>query len=328
MKHDIDLVIAWVDGSDPAWQAEKAAVTGAADDGGAVRYRDWDNLHYLFRGIDKFLPWIRKVHFITWGHLPPWLNTDAPRLHIVRHEDYLPEAYRPTFNSNAIELNLHRIEGLAEHFIYANDDMFFLRPLSPDFFFQNGLPVDSCVEEAHQFFSGAIDHIIGNNLAAINRHFPKKATVKGLRRQWYSPRLGKGLLKNLYMSPFACFVGFHNPHVPFAYLKSTFEAVWAAEETALDATCRHRLRSIEDVNHWLCRYWQFVTGRFVPTGTDRGQFFSIGRDNPAIAAAITGQQVPMICLNDDDPHLHFEQEKQTLQQLFEQLLPERSAFER
>ncbi len=328
MKHDIDLVITWVDGNDPAWQAAKAAAIGTADDGGTVRYRDWDLLPYLFRGIDTFLPFIRTVHLVTWGHLPSWLNTNAPRLHIVRHEDYLPEAYRPTFNSNAIELNVHRIEGLAEHFIYANDDMFFLRPLSPDFFFQNGLPVDACVEEAHQFFSGAIDHIIGNNLSVINTHFSKTSVLKQQWRQWYSPRQGKGLFKNLYMSPFACFAGFYNPHVPFAYRKSTFEAVWAAEEQRLDHTCRHTLRSIEDVNHWLCRYWQFVTGSFAPADPRRGRFFSIGRDDALIADAIRHAQYPMICLNDDDPALDFETEKQTLQQLFEQLLPEPSAFER
>lgn len=328
MNNEIDLVITWVDGADRAWLAEKAQVTGIADDGGAVRFRDWDILQYLFRGIDKFLPWIRTVHFVTWGHLPPWLDPDAPRLHIVNHRDFIPEAYLPTFNSNAIELNLHRIDGLAEQFIYANDDMFFLRPLPPEFFFKDGLPVDACVEEAHQFFSGSIDHIIGNDLSVINAHFPKKATVKRNRGKWYSLRLGKGLLKNLYMSPFACFAGFHNPHVPFSYLKSTFEAVWQAEPQRMNATCEHRLRSIEDLNHWLCRYWQFATGNFVPAAPDRGRFFSIGRDDTAIATAITGQQFPMICLNDDDPAVDHDAAKQRLKHVFEQILPERSAFER
>lgn len=328
MKPEIDLVIPWVDGADEAWLAEKQCVTGAAPDGGVVRFRDWDNLQYLFRGIETFLPFIRKVHFVTWGHLPPWMNTECEKLHIVNHRDYIPAEYLPTFNSNTIELNFHRIDGLAEQFICANDDMFFLQPLTPDFFFRDGMPVDACVEEAHQFFSGSIDHIIGNNLAAINRHFPKKETVRRLRRQWYSPKLKKGLLKNLYMSPFACFTGFHNPHIPFAYCKSTFETVWKAESNALDGTCRHRTRSVEDVNHWLCRYWQFVTGNFIPDGVNRGCFFSIGRDDAAIEAAITKQQYPMICLNDDDPNIEFESAKETLKQLFEQVLPNKSAFEK
>lgn len=328
MKPEIDLVIPWVDGADEAWLAEKQQVTGIKPDANNVRFRDWDNLQFLFRGIERFLPFIRTVHFVTWGHLPPWMNTACEKLHIVNHRDYIPADYLPTFNSNTIELNFHRIEGLAEQFICANDDMFFLQPLTPEFFFKDGVPVDACIEEAHQFFSGPIDHIIGNNLAVVNKHFQKKETVRRLHRQWYSPKLKKGALKNLYMSPFACFTGFHNPHIPFAYNKSTFEAVWEAEADLLNATCLHRTRSIEDVNHWLCRYWQFTTGRFAPAAPERGCFFSIGRDDEAIAKAITEQQYPMICLNDDDPAIDFETAKQALRQLFEQVLPERSAFEK
>ncbi len=328
MKTEIDLVIPWVDGSDPAWQEEKSRVTGMLPDGGSVRFRDWDNLHYLFRGIEAFLPFIRKVHFVTWGHLPPWLNTACEKLNVVNHRDFIPEDYLPTFTANAIELNFHRIEGLSEHFIYANDDMFFLRPLSPDFFFKDGVPVDVCIEIPHQFFSGQIDHMIGNDLAVINKHFSKKQTIKQNRRKWYSPKLGAGALKNLYTSPFACFTGFYDPHIPFAYRKSTFEAVWKAEPELLDNTCRFPVRSPEMVNQWLFRYWQFATGNFVPDGADRGCFFSIGRDDAAIADTISHRRYPMICLNDDDPSLDFEQAKQQLQDLFQQILPNKSAFEK
>ena len=328
MKPEIDLVIPWVDGSDPAWLAEKSHTTGKPLDGDNVRFRDWDNLQYLFRGIETFLPFIRKVHFVTWGHLPPWLNTECDKLHVVNHRDFIPEDYLPTFTANAIELNFHRIEGLSEQFIYANDDMFFLRPLSADFFFQNGSPVDVCIEIPHQFFSGQIDHMIGNNLAIINKHFSKKNVIKTHRRKWYSPKLGTGALKNLYTSPFACFTGFYDPHIPFAYCKSTFEAVWEAEPTLLDNTCRFPTRSPEMVNQWLCRYWQFVTGNFIPDGAHRGRFFSIGRDDDAIADAILHQRYPMICLNDDDPTLDFEQAKQRINALFEQILPNKSAFEK
>ena len=211
---------------------------------------------------------------------------------------------------------------------YANDDMFFLKPLSPDFFFKNGAPVDNGIESPHRFFSGSIDHIIGNNLAVINKHFPKKETLRRHRKQWFSPRQGKGLLKNLYLAPFACFTGFFDPHLPFAYRKSVWEDVWKAEEGTLDATCSHKLRSTEDLNHWLMRYWQLADGRFVPAKGNRGQFFSIGRDNEEIAAAISKQTQPMICLNDDDPQLDFEAEKATLIGLFEQILPNKSSFER
>ena len=47
----------------------------------------------------------------------------------------------PVFNSRSIETKIHRIPGLAEHFIYFNDDMILLRPVSKSDFFENNLPV-------------------------------------------------------------------------------------------------------------------------------------------------------------------------------------------
>ena len=107
----IDFVIIWVDGSDPEWRAVKNQYVPKAigEDDQEVRYRDWDNLQYWFRGVEKYTPWVNKIHFVTWGHLPKWLNVNHPKLHIVNHKDYIPEEYLPTFNSHTIEMNLHRI---------------------------------------------------------------------------------------------------------------------------------------------------------------------------------------------------------------------------
>ena len=97
-KTEIDFVITWVDGSDPAWLREKAAYGGQeinertpSVDARDVRYLDHGLLRYWFRGVEKFAPWVRKIHFVTWGHLPAWLDTGHPKLHIVRHEDYIPK---------------------------------------------------------------------------------------------------------------------------------------------------------------------------------------------------------------------------------------------
>ena len=79
---------------------------------------------------------------MTWGHLPEWLDTTNPKLHIVNHKDYIPEEFLPTFNANTIELNLHRIEGLADQFVYFNDDMFVTNYVKPAEFFKNGIPRD------------------------------------------------------------------------------------------------------------------------------------------------------------------------------------------
>ena len=106
MNNNVDIVITWVDGSDPNWLAEKKMYTKKSNN---VRYRDWDNLVYIFRGIEQFMPWVHKIYFVTWGHLPKWLNIDNEKLVIVNHQDYIPEKYLPTFNSNVLDLNMFRM---------------------------------------------------------------------------------------------------------------------------------------------------------------------------------------------------------------------------
>ena len=107
MKHGaIDFVVTWVDGNDPAWQQEKQKYTAVNADVRVNRYREWDQLKYWFRAVEKYAPWVNKIHFVTWGHLPEWLDTTNPKLNIVNHKDYIPEEYLPTFSSHTIELHL------------------------------------------------------------------------------------------------------------------------------------------------------------------------------------------------------------------------------
>lgn len=139
MKEAIDCVILWVDGSDPEWIAQKNKYAGIKIenvDNKEDRYRDWDTLKYLFRGIEKYASWFRKVFLVTCGQIPEWIDTSYPKLEIVFHEEFIPEQYLPTFNSHTIELNLHRIKELSNEFVYFNDDMFILRKTRPTDFFK------------------------------------------------------------------------------------------------------------------------------------------------------------------------------------------------
>ncbi len=327
----IDLIIPWVDGSDPAWLEEKRRVLreeASAGDDRLIRYRDWDNLQYLFRGIERFLPWIRTVHFVTWGHLPKWLNADCKKLHIVKHTEYIPAEYLPTYSSHTIELNFHRIEGLAEQFIYANDDMFFLREMKPEDFFRKGLPVDKAVQNVLQFWSrDGIDHIVANNLLCINENFQKRECISRNRAKWMYTGYGKGLLRNLYLQPFSHFTGIEDDHIPFAYLKETWKRVWEAEREVLDQTCRNHLRTPMDVNQWLMRYWQLAEGNFIPDGSRRGCLYVIGKEDKAIEKTLREQSLPMVCLSDDTENLDFEKEKTFINGLLQELLPDKSSFE-
>lgn len=136
----VDAVYLWVDGEDLRWQARRdtrlQAHQGYAQPKEAVspsRFRQHDELRYSLRSLDLYAPWIRHVWLVTDQQVPDWLLTDHPRLTVVDHTDILPSTGLPTFNSHALSANLHRIEGLAEHFLYMNDDVFFGRPVDPSY---------------------------------------------------------------------------------------------------------------------------------------------------------------------------------------------------
>ena len=176
---DIDFIVPWVDGSDPQWIAEfnkYCPEDKRIIDASAKRYRDYGLLKYWFRGVEKFAPWVRKVHFVTCGQKPEWLNLDAPKLHWVKHEDYIPREYLPVFSANPIEMYMHHIPDLAEHFVYFNDDFFLIAPVKETFFFKNGLPCDSAILGTISLTD--IGHILLNNNNLINQRFNKKKVEK------------------------------------------------------------------------------------------------------------------------------------------------------
>ena len=141
---DIDFVVTWVDMNDPVWKKDFAKAKGIIDNSrnqfSEARFRDYGFLKYWFRGVEKFAPWVRRIHFVTCGQRPEWLDTSNPRLHLVSHRDYIPEKYLPTFNSTVLEFYLDRIPGLSERFVYFNDDFYLTSPTGPDrFFAEDGL---------------------------------------------------------------------------------------------------------------------------------------------------------------------------------------------
>ena len=120
---NIDAVVMWVDGSDPEWLKEKKKYSPVKvdDSNSANRFRDWGLMKYWFRSIEKYMPWIRKIFFVTWGHTPDFLKLDHPKLRIINHTEFIPKQYLPTFSSHTIEMNLFRITDLSEYFVLFND---------------------------------------------------------------------------------------------------------------------------------------------------------------------------------------------------------------
>lgn len=327
----IDFVITWVDDNDPIWQEAFRAYLPQSqytDDVRCLRYRNWDNLRYLFRGVEKFAPWVNQVHLVTCGHIPDWLNTNAPKLHLVKHSDYIPNEYLPTFNSDTIILNLHRIEELSEQFVFFDDDMFLIDKVESKFFFRNGLPCDKAAFNALSP-TGVFMHNIVNNIEIINTTFNKHKMLCKHPWKWFSHHAGTKLLRTLFLSPWPHFTGFYDPHLPQVFLKSTFEEVWEKNEDILLSTTASRFRSITDVTSWLIRYWQLVKGDFVPLNVNRdGVCFSISDDSlDQIVRTIESQKKRIVCLNDGEVS-SFEAAKDRINAAFHKILPEKSSFEK
>ena len=113
---------------------------------------------------------MRRIFLVTAGQRPSWLADDE-RITLVDHRDILPADALPTFNSQAIETSLHRIPGLAEHFVYVNDDVFLGRPTRPELFFSPGGAAAAFVGDASIGLPGSADkpflHAAANNRALL-----------------------------------------------------------------------------------------------------------------------------------------------------------------
>ncbi|WP_165857709.1 stealth family protein [Marinobacter sp. JSM 1782161] len=148
----IDAVITWVDGDDPAhrqkleqclgwrarWKPKAAART---------RYADSGELEYCVSSLLRFAPWLRRIFIVTDAQTPAFLNNLprdlADRVRVVDHTAIFAgyEDLLPTFNSLSIETMLWRVPGLADRFIYFNDDCFLVKPVAPSDFFDDDHPV-------------------------------------------------------------------------------------------------------------------------------------------------------------------------------------------
>lgn len=330
LDEKIDLVVLWVDGSDEEWLKEKNKYLEIKGDARENRFRDCDNLQYVFRGIEKYVSWANKIYFITWGHVPSWLNTDNDRIVIVKHEDFIPKEYLPTFNSNVIELNLHRIESLSEKFVLLNDDLFFLKPTTAKDFFVNGKPTDVYAEYTQLATSYNDVHYMmkANILSIINKHFDKQDCVKKHFKKFINLKYGDLNFKTLHSIKFKKkFVGFWNFHAPQPYLKETFKEIWEKENDNLEYACTNKFRASSDLGHYLCRYWQMVSGNFEPK-KDEGKYLVYLDDNTQNIKDLRSGRYKYVCINDAFVDINFEKAKAEINAILQELLPEKSEFEK
>jgi len=213
MESPVDLVYCWCDDADAVWREKRdrfAAERGyvmSGHESGACRYRSNDDLRFSLRSVGLYAPFVRRVFVVVDDDAasPPWLDASSGRVRVVRHGEIMPRDALPSFNSVAIEHFLHRIPGLSERFLYANDDMMFNRRLDERFFYaSDGLPVCR--------YAGRYD-------TYAKRGLPVPSYNQMLRNSDEIVRRDFGLAGD-----FARAYGMHPHHNVDAYLKSDIEA--------------------------------------------------------------------------------------------------------
>lgn len=312
----IDIVYLWVDGADPAWQARRRqallrpAAQGALAAHGDVqgRYRDNGELRFNLRALHRFFPDHGHIFLVTDGQTPAWLRP-SPGLTIIDHRDLLPAAALPVFDSGHIESYLHHIPGLAERFIYLNDDVFFGAPVDPAFWFSSaGVAV---------FMESATVP----DYAGFQAHESALVNASLLSRQWLSGR------DSAYR---------HAPHIfahsPRPMLKSAMRQL-EQEAATLFSQVRSTVFRLWDspplVSDLMPR-WLLHTGRAVVHQADSMYFGSGDSDAAQQFAQLTARfgSLPFFCINDtSDDAASDAPELRQIECTLAALLPAPSPFE-
>ena len=245
----VDAVYTWVDGEDPAWleskrrtEAEVAGVEYHGEANHAARFRSRDELKYSLRSLEMYAPWFRKIFIVTAGQVPDWLDTSNPKIQLIDHKDIYPESgFLPTFNSNSIISRLHHIEGLSEHYVYINDDVFFGRALSKDrFFLPNGIAKVSPSNNRRPF---------GDPTAQDEPHFNLTRNMRILLEERFGITISRAI-----------------KHTPHPQLRSVHFEMEEAFREVYEQTWASRFRHHTDiVADQLHHYYAQIVGKAVPT---------------------------------------------------------------
>jgi len=313
---EIDLVYMWVDGNDPEWQAKKRAFTNTISDHSETnnkgRYISNDELKYALRSTAKHAPWIRRIFVVTDDQRPEWLDTTHPKVQLVDHKEILPPEALPCFNSTVIEYFLYRIPGLSEHFLFANDDMFFNADLSPAFFFEeDGYP------------------IVRLKRKPFGRWHPNmKAFLKGLvgreLGQYAQKLMDSALSVERKFGKYYSGVPHHNID---AYRKSDYRA--AVEDVFAEQVKQsqsHRIRTSGDLHRSAFSYYSLAI--------DHGHLRYVGRKEASrilvykhdFMQYIRRYEPKLFCLNDNQ-HVT-DEDRMKIKPFLAALFPDKSAFEK
>jgi hypothetical protein len=282
----IDVVYTWVDGDDPAWQRKRDAALGIlteelnSQSANQSRFVNRDELRYSLRSLAMFAPWVRRIFLVTDAQVPDWLDVGHAQVTLVDHKQlFAGRGELPTFNSHAIESQLHHIDGLAEHFLYLNDDVFLGRPVPPQtFFHSNGL--------AKIYLSRAK---IGYGPVDVVHDIPATAAGKNNRR--------------IILTEFGRRVTYKMKHVPHAMLRSVLIEMQDKYSADLALTATHQFRHPSDISltSSLYQYYATLSGRATPADIRYLYADLADAGTPALLRLLLAKRgYDVYCLNDTD----------------------------
>ncbi|MFI5860163.1 stealth family protein [Streptomyces sp. NPDC051546] len=329
----IDAVVTWVDGSDPQWRRRRdraaAAVTGGrtaeADeavesgtggtgdtdspdsaDSGDHRFRDRGELRSCLRSIAAYAPWIRRVFLVTDDQVPDWLAEEHPGLTVVHHRELFADpGALPVFNSHAIETQLHRIPGLAEHYLYFNDDIFLGRPQRPqNYFLPSGLPK------------------VFHDTRAVPPSSPESEDDVYTTSQRATRRTVEALAGRTYPRILA--------HAPYAQNRSLYARLEEALPGGLDATSRSVFRSATDLAPvTLALHLALAQGRAVEGDLATAYVSTAGtKELQRLGGLLSDRGTDAFCLADDSgTEVSPEEQHRELRAFLEAYFPVASPYE-
>lgn len=292
----MDIVITYVNGQDPLWLEDYCNAVNRPVL--AKRFRDWGMLRYLLRGIEKNIPFVRNVFLVVAreSQVPDWV--DRERVKVVLHRDIIPQQFLPVFNSSSIEMFLHRIKGLDEHFVYLNDDFFPVRPCTEETFFENGKAV---IGMKHRLI------VAGNPFRFLVRHSDCLA------------RKAAGLSPSpLYLQP---------QHICYSMLKSRCDELFGKMESKI---CSSVTALRDKVNYNIYLYLDYIhyCGDSVDRRIPKKHFSLAVSGLDEICTAIRNPNVDFLCINDVQmTEGKFCRYRDGIISAFEDLFPQKSAYE-
>jgi hypothetical protein len=254
---EIDAVVTWVDGTDAKHRADFLRAAGDKKNltlknlpsgQSQARYFDNNEIEYCVKGIRSYMPWIRHIFLVTARQTPRFLETGMDEklgVNIIDHEVIFRE-YEwalPTFNSRSIETVLHRIPGIADRYIYFNDDFIPINRSHPSDFYDGDRVVIRGHWERLEHY-GPISTIGAAAALQVLDRISKKERSAHLLAQMRAARMAGFTHKY-----------FSAAHAPHPIHTDTLKAFFSKNEDILIENIRHKFRSIDQfVTHPLAHH--------------------------------------------------------------------------